>query len=243
MSMSQRTLNNVDPRFRRAGFAQQLQLAIDLEQELKADLNTVISDFNTAITAVNVLATTIGKLAALVNAQRGSPHLKADATNVTTAPAPTAASNQTVTDTYLNDLKDQMQAHMLMINPVHIAADATNTIADETYPDATDLATSRVLVNGLKAKWNAHIALAAATGHFQPDTKNAAIAGTDVNESSGTLAQVITLTLEIKTCFDGHIAAHALITGSQQAAIAAAEYAAAVQTAASVTATEPSDLT
>jgi len=241
--MEKRTLNNIDPRFRRAGFAAQLQYAIDLEQELKADVNTLITAFNTAITAVNVLATTLGKLAALVNAQRGAPHNKADATNVTTAPVPAASDNQTVTDTFLNDLKDKMQAHMLMINPVHIAADATNTISDETYPDATDLATSRVLVNGLKAKWNAHIALSAATGHFQPDTQTAVISAADVNESSGTLAQVITLTIAVNACFVAHIASHFMITGSQQAAIAASEYAAAVQTAASITSTAPSDLT
>ena len=237
MALSKKALNNVDPRLKQADFATQAQLLIDLAQELKADANTLITAFNTAITAVNVLATTIGKLAALVNAQRGAPHLAADATN-TLDPAKviTAASDQTAVDNFLNDLKAKFNLHGAAVNPVHIAADATNVVESD---NATDLASSITLVNEIKADLNAHIALAGATGHYQPDTQNAVCA---VADAAVTLATVRTLALALQTLYPAHIGAHALITGTQQAAIAASEYAAAVQTSASVTATAPSDL-
>jgi len=237
MAMSQKTLNDVDPRLRLGGFAQQMQLAIDLEQELKADVNLFITAFNTAVTAVNVLATTIGKLAALVNAQRGAPHLAADATNtLNPALAITASSNEAAVWAFLNDLQTKFNAHGAAINPVHIAADATNV---SESPAATTTGTASTLVTELKADLNAHIALAGATGHFQPDTQNAACVVANGTDAATNRA----LALALQTLYPAHIGAHALITGTQQAAIAGSEYAAAVTTAVSVTATAPSDLT
>ena len=65
MTLSESALNKIHPRLRQTGFAQQLQLAIDLIQELKADVNTVIA-------ALNVLAATTGKLALILNAQQAA---------------------------------------------------------------------------------------------------------------------------------------------------------------------------
>ena len=231
MSITQRGFNLVHPRFRTGEVAQNLQALIDLAQELKADLNSHITEFNT-------LSTTVGKLAAVLNAQRGSPHMAADATNgAAITLIVSGVSTQSATNTFINTLKSQMNAHFAAVNPVHIAADATNLVEAADSDDTSTPTKTRTLCNELKADLNAHIALSGATGHFQPDTKSATVLGADV--TSGTLAQCQTLALEAYNVFIAHCASHALITGSQQAAIAGSEYAASTV---SVTATSPEDM-
>lgn len=151
--------------------------------------------FNEAASLNRLNKAALGKILKTVLTTFGAPHARAD-----TANACSTADGTDLATAYAlaNALKAKHNAHCALL-PVHNVADATNTV---TSADADDEAKTVTLVNELKADLNAHMALATTTGHYQADTRNAAITTANCTNT----ATAIVLVNEIKAKYNAHVA-------------------------------------
>lgn len=108
-----------------------------------------------------------------------------------------ASADLTALNTLLNEMKDDYDAHRVLIaGGEHGAADNTNSIA---AADATDTASRVALANDLRAKYNAHRILTAGGVHGAADNTNAITAPVATDDSSALI-----LALDLKAKYNAH---------------------------------------